>query len=88
MKTTLSYPKMLLFTVMGLIWMARSHSITFIFVSSRVGASLPFFQQMSIETFTGFLWFMLVFSLLVPDLLINGKLLLSKPHQRYTTPAS
>ena len=65
------------------LWMARSYSVTFIFVLSRVGNSLAFFQQMRIETFTGFLWFLLVFSLLVPDLLMQGKALWPRqPHAK------
>ena len=68
--------------VLHQVWMARSYAVTFIFVSSRVLAYLPFFRRMDVATFTGFLWFLLVFSLLIPDLFINGRALWVKQARR------
>ncbi|QJD80630.1 DUF2306 domain-containing protein [Spirosoma rhododendri] len=65
------------------IWMARSYGVTFIFVLSRVFAPLPFMRQMSAESAVSFFWFLIVFALLVPELLLNGTVLITG-HPRKT----
>ena len=64
------------------VWMARSYGVTFIFVLSRVVTPIPFFQHLGIASVGHFLWFLLVLSLLLPELLLNGKVLLVKSPSR------
>jgi hypothetical protein len=58
---------------------ARSYGVTFTFVLSRSLSCLPIIRQMSDAAYVHFLWVLLVCSLLVPELLLNGKLLFFKP---------
>lgn len=64
------------------VWMARSYGVTFTFVLSRLLSHLPIIRQMSDEAYIHFLWALLVFSLVIPELLLNGKLLLIGPSKR------
>lgn len=60
-------------------WMARSYGMTFIFISSRVINPLPFFKQMDFNTFSIFLWLLIVSSLIIPDILLNWKAIFLNP---------
>lgn len=53
-------------------WMSRSYGMTFIFVLSRFIIQLPFLQ-MDLETITHYLWFLIVFALVVPEILLNWR---------------
>lgn len=53
-------------------WMSRSYGMTFIFVLSRFVIQLPFLQ-MDLETITHYLWFLIVFALVVPEILLNWR---------------
>ncbi|WP_428663369.1 DUF2306 domain-containing protein [Runella sp.] len=64
------------------VWMARSYGVTFTFVLSRFLSRLPAVRQMSDEHYIHFLWILLVFSLIIPELFLNGKLLLTKQPKR------
>jgi uncharacterized membrane protein len=59
------------------IWMSRSYGVTLIFIFSRVLNPFPFFRNMDIESFGGFLWFLIVLALIIPELILNGKLIFS-----------
>lgn len=64
-------------------WAARSYGITLVFVTSRIYNPLQLFMKNpDINDFSHFLWFLLVLSLVVPDMLVFSKELFSsrKPH--------
>ncbi len=55
-------------------WAARSYGMTLVFVLTRIYNPMPLFiENSTINDFTHFLWFMIVFSLVVPDLLVFSK---------------
>ena len=55
-------------------WAARSYGITMVFVLSRIYNPMKLFMKNSdINDFTHFLWFMIVFGLVIPDILVFGK---------------
>jgi uncharacterized membrane protein len=64
-------------------WAARSYGITLVFVTSRIYNPLQLFMKNpDINDFSHFLWFLLVLSLVVPDMLVFSQELFSsrKPH--------
>jgi uncharacterized membrane protein len=64
-------------------WAARSYGITLVFVTSRIYNPLRLFMKNpDINDFGHFLWFLLVLSLVVPDMLVFSQELFSsrKPH--------
>jgi len=57
-------------------WAARSYGVTLVFVLSRIYNPIPLFvKNPDINDFSHFLWFLLVFALIVPDLLVFNKAL-------------
>ncbi len=55
-------------------WAARSYGVTLVFVLSRIYNPLQFFMKNpDINDFSHFLWFLLVFALVVPDMLVFSK---------------
>lgn len=55
-------------------WAARSYGVTLVFVLSRIYNPLKFFMKNpDINDFSHFLWFLLVFALVVPDMLVFSK---------------
>ena len=55
-------------------WAARSYGVTLVFVLSRIYNPLQFFMKNpDINDFGHFLWFLLVFALVVPDMLVFSK---------------
>lgn len=55
-------------------WAARSYGVTLVFVTSRIYNPLKLFMNHpDINDFGHFLWFLLVFALVVPDMLVFGK---------------
>jgi uncharacterized membrane protein len=60
------------------IWMARSYGVTFVFVMARVLNPTAFMQNMGIEGFTDFLYFLIIIGLIVPDILLNWRAIFLK----------
>ncbi len=55
-------------------WAARSYGMTLVFVLSRIYNPMQLFMKNTdINDFSHFLWFMIVFALIVPDLLVFNK---------------
>ena len=55
-------------------WAARSYGVTLVFMLSRIYNPLQFFMKNpDINDFSHFLWFLLVFALVVPDMLVFSK---------------
>ena len=55
-------------------WAARSYGVTLVFVLSRIYNPLQLFMKNpDINDFSHFLWFLLVFALIVPDMLVFSK---------------
>jgi len=60
-------------------WAARSYGITMVFVLSRIYNPMKLFiKDSGINDFTHFLWFMIVFGLIVPDILVFSKELFAR----------
>ncbi|ASU34162.1 DUF2306 domain-containing protein [Mucilaginibacter xinganensis] len=55
------------------VWMSRSYGITLIFVLSRVLNPLPFYSRITPDDFSIVLWSLMLFALVVPELLLNGR---------------
>lgn len=59
-------------------WAARSYGVTLVFVLSRIYNPIQLFvKNPDINDFSHFLWFLLVFALIVPDMLVFKKELFS-----------
>jgi hypothetical protein len=59
-------------------WAARSYGVTLVFVLSRIYNPMRLFiKNPDINDFSHFLWFLLVFALIVPDMLVFHKELFS-----------
>lgn len=55
-------------------WVARSYGVTLVFVLSRIYNPMQLFiKNPDINDFSHFLWFLLVFALIVPDMLVFNK---------------
>jgi uncharacterized membrane protein len=55
-------------------WAARSYGVTMVFVLTRIyNPMVLFIDNPDINDFSHFLWFMLVFGLIVPDMLVFSK---------------
>jgi len=55
-------------------WAARSYGVTMVFVLTRIYNPMTLFiENPDINDFSHFLWFMLVFALIVPDMLVFYK---------------
>lgn len=52
------------------IWMSRSYGITLIFVLSRVLNPFPAYGALSVNAFSFFLWLLMIFALIVPEVLL------------------
>jgi uncharacterized membrane protein len=54
-------------------WMIRSYALTFLFVTSRLAAPLPVFQQLSHAGFVIYLFVLLIATAILPDFYFNWK---------------
>lgn len=54
-------------------WMIRSYALTFLFVTSRVAAPLPVFQQLSPAGFVIYLFVLLIVTAILPDVYFNWR---------------